>query len=167
MLAIAQERYPEIPLVEADMRTFSVERRFDAIVSVFGGIGYLTEESDLRQAILTMSSHLRPGGVLALEGWVEPDEWWGPTVSADSCQSDEFALARVTKSDADGVRSHFTTRYIVATHEGITSIDEHHIMRLSDPEEFSAAYQQAGLTFERLPNLLRPGRGVYIGMTPT
>ncbi len=167
MLAIAQERHPEIPLVEADMRSFSVDKRFDAIVSVFSGIGYLTEESDLRRAILTMSSHLRPGGVLALEGWVEPDEWWGPTVSADSCQTDEFALARVTRSDADGVRSQFTTRYIVATHEGITSIDEHHDMRLSDPEEFAVAYQQAGLTFERLPSLLRPGRGVYIGMTPT
>jgi SAM-dependent methyltransferase len=167
MLAIARERYPEIPLVVADMRSFSIERRFDAIVSVFSGIGYMTEESDLRQAILTMSAHLGPGGVLALEGWVEPDEWWGPTVSADSCQTDEFALARVTRSDADGVRSRFTTRYIEATHEGITSIDEDHVMRLSDPEEFAAAYQEAGLTFERLPSLLRPGRGVYIGMTPT
>ncbi len=167
MLAIAHERYPEVPLVEADMRSFSVGKRFDAIVSVFSGIGYLTEESDLRQAILTMSSHLRPGGVLAIEGWVEPDEWLGPTVSADSCQTDELALARVTRSDAEGMRSRFTTRYTVATHEGITSVDEHHVMRLSDPEEFAVAYRQAGLTFERLPNLLRPGRGVCIGTAPT
>jgi dTDP-3-amino-3,4,6-trideoxy-alpha-D-glucopyranose N,N-dimethyltransferase len=135
-------------------------------VSVFGRIGYLTEESDLREAMLTMSSHLRPGGVLALEGWVEPGERWGPTASADSCQTDEFALARVTRSDADGMRSRFTTRYIEATHEGITSIDEDHVMRLSDPVEFAAAYQRAGFTFERLAGLLRPGRGVYIGMKP-
>jgi SAM-dependent methyltransferase len=163
MLAIASQRCPDALLVEADMRSFDLGRSFDAIVSIFSGIGYLIEESDLRQAVTAMSSHLRPGGVLALEGWIEPDEWLGASVSTDSCQTDEFALARVTTSDAEGMRSWFTTRYVVATLEGITSVDEHHVLRLSDPEEFATAYQQAGLTFERLPSFLRPGRGLYIG----
>jgi dTDP-3-amino-3,4,6-trideoxy-alpha-D-glucopyranose N,N-dimethyltransferase len=166
MLAVARKRCPDVLLVEADMRSFNLEKQFDAIVSVFSGIGYLIEESDLRKAVMTMSSHLKPGGVLALEGWIEPDEWSGASVSADSCETAELALARVTTSDAQGMRSSFTTRYTVATHEGITSVDEHHVLRLSDPQEFATAYQQAGLTFERLPNFLRPGRGLYIGMAP-
>ena len=164
MLALAHERCPSVQLVEADMRSFNLGMKFDAVVSVFSGIGYLTEQSDLRQAVRTMASHLKPGGVLALEGWVEPEAWLGASVSADSWRTDELAVARVTKSDAEGMRSSFTARYTVATLQGITSIDEHHVLRLSDPEEFATAYQQAGLVFERLPSLLRPGRGGYIGL---
>jgi dTDP-3-amino-3,4,6-trideoxy-alpha-D-glucopyranose N,N-dimethyltransferase len=164
MLAIARERCPKIPLVESDMRSFNLDTRFDAIVSVFSGIGYLTEESDLRRAVMTMASHLRPGGLLLLEGWVEPDEWLGASVSADSFQADDIAVARVTTSDAESLRSSFTTRYTVATLDGISTIDEHHVLRLSDPEEFESAYQEAGLTFERLPSFIRPGRSVYVGV---
>jgi len=164
MLAIARERCPNIPLVESDMRSFNLDTRFDAVVSVFSGIGYLTEESDLRRAVMTMASHLRPGGLLVLEGWVEPDEWLGASVSADSFQAGDIAVARVTTSDAEGVRSSFTTRYTVATLDGISTIDEHHVLRLSDPEEFESAYREAGLTFERLPSFIRPGRGVYVGV---
>jgi SAM-dependent methyltransferase len=164
MVRLAQERCPEVEFVTADMRNFDLGRRFDAIVSLFSGVGYLVEESDLREAVSTMAKHLNPGGVLMLEGWVEVDQWLGSAVSVDSCQTDNAAIARVTRSGAEGMRSSFTCRYTVATNEGIDTIDEHHVMRLADPDEFVSAYGNAGLTFERLPNLLRAGRAVYVGV---
>jgi SAM-dependent methyltransferase len=166
MLRVARERCPEVSFVTADMRNFDLGRRFDAVVSLFSGIGYLTEEADLREAIVAMSAHLEARGVLIVEGWVEPDQWSGSAISADSCQTEELALARVTRSSAQGMRSEFSTRYVTATNEGFVTIDEHHVMRLSDPVEFGHAYENAGLTFERLPNLLRPGRAVYVGIAP-
>ena len=164
MVALAREKCPDVEFVTADMRTFDLGRRFDAIVSLFSGVGYLVEESDLRDAVNTMAEHLNPGGVLALEGWVEVDQWLGASVSGDSCKFDDIAVARVTRSGADGMRSWFTCRYTVATNEGIDTIDEHHVLRLADPAEFSSAYGNAGLAFERLPNLLRGGRAVYVGV---
>jgi ubiquinone/menaquinone biosynthesis C-methylase UbiE len=166
MLALAQERCPEVPFVRADMRSFNLGRRFDAVVSLFSGIGYLTEEPDLRQAIFTMAAHLNPGGVLMLEGWIEPDQWLGSSVSAGSCQTNEIAVARVAKSSAEGMRSVFSARYTAATNEGFVTVDEHHVMRFSDPIEFANAYDHAGLSFERLPHLLRPGRAAYVGIAP-
>lgn len=47
MLAIALEKYPQVPLVTADMRSFDLGRTFDAIVSIFSGIGFLLEVADL------------------------------------------------------------------------------------------------------------------------
>ena len=145
------------------MRSFNLDTRFDAIVTVFSGIGYLTEESDLRRAVMTMASHLRPGGLLLLEGSGEPDEWLRASVSADSFQP-RIPVAHVTASDEEGLRSSFASRYIVATLDGISTIDERPVLRLSDPEEFESACQEAGLTFERLPSFLRPGRSVYVGV---
>lgn len=99
-----------------------------------------------------------------LEGWVEPDRWMGSTVSVDSVETPGLALTRVTRSTRDGLRTELTSRYVAATSAGLETIDEHHVMRLSDPEEFASAYRQAGLHFERLSDLLRPGRAVYVGI---
>jgi SAM-dependent methyltransferase len=164
MVSLAREKCPGVEFVTADMRACDLVRRFDAIVSLFSGVGYLVEESDLREAVSTMAKHLNPGGVLMLEGWVEVDQWLGSGVSVDSCRTDNAAIARVTRSSAEGMRSSFTCRYTVATNEGIDTIDEHHVMRLADPEEFASAYDEAGLSFERLPNLVRAGRAVYVGV---
>jgi len=164
MLAIARRKYPRVQLVTADMRSFDLGRRFDAVVSIFSGVGYLLEMADLRRAVATMAGHLNPGGVLMLEGWVEPESWRGSEVSVDAVEAPGLALARVTRSTRDGPHTEFTSRYVAATNAGLETIDEHHVMRLSDPDEFAGAYRQAGLRFERLPDLLRPGRAVYVGI---
>jgi SAM-dependent methyltransferase len=164
MVRIARDKCPHVEIVTADMRAFHLDLRFDAVVSLFSGVGYLVEEPELRDAVRTMAKHLTPGGVLMLEGWVEVDQWLGSAVSSDSCTIDDMAVARVTRSSAEGMRSSFTCRYTVATSEGIDTIDEHHVMRLADPDEFASAYEAAGLSFERLPNLLRMGRAVYVGI---
>jgi N-dimethyltransferase len=164
MVSLARQRCPDVEFVTADMRTFDLGRRFDVIVSLFSGVGYLVEESDLREAVSTMAKHLNAGGVLMLEGWVEVGQWRGSAVSVDCCQTDSAAIARVTRSDAEGMRSSFTCRYTVATNEGIDTIDEHHVMRLAEPDEFASAYDDGELRFERLPNLLREGRAVYVGV---
>lgn len=164
MLSLARTRCPDIECVAADMRSFDLGCQFDAIVSLFSGIGYMIEEADLRAAVSTLAGHLNPGGVLMLEGWVEVDHWLGSRVSADCCQTEQAAVARVTRSSAKGMRSSFTCRYIVATSEGIQTIDEHHVLRLAVPQEFASAFGDAGLSYERLPNLLREGRTAYIGV---
>ena len=83
MLSIAAERAPGVVLVEGDFRTFELDGLFDVAVSLFSGIGYLTELEDLRSAIVNMAAHLTPGGVLLIEGWVKPDYWSG-TLSTPS-----------------------------------------------------------------------------------
>lgn len=121
-------------------------------------------EADLGQAVRTMAEHLNPGGVLLIEGWVERDYWRGDaTVSLDTGTDGDLAVARLTRARRSGNVTELFFRYDVASADDIHSIDEHHVLRLSDPAEFQRAYTSAGLTFERLPHMLRPGRAVYAG----
>jgi hypothetical protein len=85
-------------------------------------------------------------------------------VHADCGGTAEMAVARVTRSHLEGAVTKIVMRYVSATADGVTSVDEHHTMRLSEPAEFEAAYQAAGLSFERLPDVLRPGRAAYVGV---
>ena len=153
-----------MPLVTADMRSFDLQRQFDSVVCLFSGIGYLTDEADVVSAVAAMAAHVAPGGVLLVEGWVEPDEWLGSSVHAECGKVDDLAVARVSRSSRDGRLTQTIMRYTAATADDITTVDEHHTMRLSDPIEFESAFRAAGLTCERLPHLLHPGRSVYVGV---
>jgi SAM-dependent methyltransferase len=164
MLEIATGRAPGVVLVEGDFRSFDVGRRFDSCVSLFSGIGYLIEEADLRSAVSNMARHLEPGGVLLVEGWVEPDYWLGSTVSAESGGHGDLAVARAARSRREGVLCEVEMRYVAATNEALETVDERHVLRLSDPDEFAGAFEAADLTFERLPHMLHPGRSVYLGV---
>lgn len=145
------------------MRTFSLGRTFDAVISINSGIGYLTSEAHLAQAVHTMAAHLNPGGVLLVEGWVEPDYWLADAgASLDTATDGDLAVARLTRTRRSGTVTELFVRYDVASKDDTHSIDEHHVLR-SDPTEFERAYTSAGLTFERLPHMLRAGRAVYAG----
>jgi SAM-dependent methyltransferase len=163
MLGVAASRVADTELVEGDFRSFDLGRTFDAITSLFSGIGYLTEVEELHIAILNMAKHLAPGGALLIEGWVEPEYWIGSTVTAESGHSNDLAVARAVRSEREGLICTIEMRYVAATPEHLVSVDEQHIMRLSDPAEFAGAYEAAGLTFERLPHMLHPGRSVFVG----
>jgi SAM-dependent methyltransferase len=163
MLAIAAERCPEAELVEGDFRTFDLGRSFDAVVCLFSGIGYLVEEEDLRAAVRNMARHVSQGGVLAIEGWIEPDHWLGSVVHAESARADGVAVTRAVRSARDGARTDLFMRYVVASSDDIVTIDECHTMRLTVPEEMESAFGAAGLRVERLPHMLHPGRSVYVG----
>jgi SAM-dependent methyltransferase len=164
MLAIAGTRCPGVSLVHGDMRDFELGRRFDAVVCLFSSIGYLTEPDDLAKAVVTMTSHLEGGGVLMIEGWVEPAYWRGTTFNSTSSADRDLAVARVVRSHREGPLCYVCMRYTAASAEGVSTVDEDHVVRLSDPLEFEHAYRTAGLSFERLPHMLHPGRAVYIGI---
>jgi len=69
MLQLARELNPECRFNQADMRCFSLDEKFDAIL-VDDGICYMTSESDLGSVFERCFSHLHPGGVM----FVGPDE---------------------------------------------------------------------------------------------
>lgn len=69
MLEVSRALNPECAHHRGDMRTFRLDRTFDAVF-VHDAIMYMTTEDDLRAALVTAAVHLRPGGLLV----VVPDE---------------------------------------------------------------------------------------------
>lgn len=65
MLELSRTLNPECEHLEGDMRTLRLEREFD-VVFAHDAISYLTDVTDLRAAIRTAATHVRPGGVVIL-----------------------------------------------------------------------------------------------------
>src|SRR5690348_15716541 len=55
MLALARERFPDIPFHQGDMLNFDLGREFDVVTCLFSSIAYVKSAKKLGQAIATMT----------------------------------------------------------------------------------------------------------------
>jgi SAM-dependent methyltransferase len=163
MLAQARRHLPGVALIEGDMRQLAVGRRFDAVVCLFSSIGYMGSTAQLDTAIAAMGRHLKPGGVLVVDGWVRPGEWIEPgRTHVDVAQTDNLKVARVGRSLRDGKHTHLEMHHLIASLDRIDHIVDQHVLTLFNDNEYRAAFVAAGLRVETVPSPMA-GRDRYIG----
>jgi SAM-dependent methyltransferase len=163
MLAVARERLPNVPLHEADMTAFDLDKRFDAVVCMFSSIGYVRTEDRLRSATASMARHLEPGGVLVVEPWLTPEVWLDRHVGAVFVDEPELKIARMNLAQREGNVSIFDFEYLVGTPDRIDRIGgERHELGLFTVEQYLGAFRAAGLEAEHDPEGPM-GRGLFVG----
>lgn len=165
MLSIAAARLPGVRLHCMDMIGFHLDRSFDAIVSLFGAVGYLPNAGRLDQVIRDMARHLVPGGVLAIEPWISPEAWKDGLVSALFVDEPDLKISRMSVSRRDGNVSIMNFHFTIAQRDGIRTFTEPHRLTLFTEAEYRHAFDAAKLAVEHDPTGVN-GRGLYIGTKP-
>jgi SAM-dependent methyltransferase len=166
MLAEARNRLPDVPLIEGDMRSLALGRTFDAVTCLFSAIGYMRSSEELVKAVRTMRSHLSPGGVLVVDGWVRSQSWRDPgTMQVLSSSRDGLSAARVAVSRRDGVNTTLELHHLVGTTDGVEHHVEAHHMTLFSDDEYRDAFERAGLTVD-ITASPHPDRDRYVGTIP-
>lgn len=155
MIAEAARRVPGVPVHAGDMRSFRLDRRFDAVVCLFSAIGYMTTVDDLATAVTTMRDHLVEGGVLVVEPWFKPDAWQDGAVFAEGAEEGTLAVARASRLWREGDVSVIEMHYAVAEPDRTWSFTEMHRMGLFTTATqlevlrdvgFEVEYEYPGLT---------------------
>jgi SAM-dependent methyltransferase len=126
MLAQAESRRLALPPAQAarmrfaqgDIRSFEVDGRFDAALSLFHVMTYQTLDEDLAAALAGVARHLRPGGVFLF------DFWYGPGVLADP------PAVRVRRVEDDALR--VTRLAEPALHHERNAVDIHYHLFAED-----------------------------------
>ena len=67
MLAVAEERHPDVDLRVADMRALPELGRFDLVLCLDDAVNYLLDERDLTDALRSIRSVLADGGLLIFD----------------------------------------------------------------------------------------------------
>jgi len=161
LLEVARERLPDVPLHRGDMRTFTLQTRFDVITCLFSSIGYMTTGDDLAAAIRRMADHLNADGVLVVEPWFTPDQWMANTTHAMLVDEPDLKIARVNTSLVEGRVSIVDLHHSIATPEETTHVLEKHRLGLFTVDEMKAAFAAAGLRVRHDDEGIT-GRGLYI-----
>ena len=166
LLSVARERCPTVNFHEADMTGFSLGKTFDVVVSLFSSIGYVKTVANLNKAVRAMADHLAPGGLLLLEPWIYPGNYWVDRLTANFVDKPELKIAWMYKSALHELTSIFDIHYLVASPEGISTFTEKHTMGLWTDAEYRDSFLQAGIT----PTYDQKGffgRGMYYGLKNT
>jgi SAM-dependent methyltransferase len=162
LLEIARGRCPEVTFHQADMVDFHLSHNFDVITCLFSSIGYVKTVENMKRTISNMARHLRPGGVVVVEPWFSPENYWTGTITANFVDEPELKIAWMYTSEVEGRVSVLDINYLVGTPQGIDHFDERHEMGLFTPEEYLEAFRKVGLEVHYDSKGLF-GRGMYLG----
>ncbi len=165
MLARAKEKLSDVPLHQGDMRTFRLNTQFDVIVSLFGTIGYAETLSGLQEAVQNMVRHVRPGGVVLIEPWLEPGQIEDGRTHVVVSEEENEKVVRIGLTRIQGRLSEISFHFVIASAEGIRHFEEQHRLGLFTREEYKHIMQKCGLKVH-FDKVGLSGRGMYVGQLP-
>lgn len=165
MLRIARRRLPGTRLLRADMRTFRLHDSFDVVSCLYSAIGHLKTERDLEATIANFARHLKHGGVVIIEPWIDPLAFRAGFVHLVSHTSPAATVVRMSSSSRRGARSVIQYHYLIGeTNRGIKHFAERDVGLLVSRTRVLAIMRKAGLTSRFLRRGLTPGRGLFVGV---
>jgi SAM-dependent methyltransferase len=168
MLGQARQNAKGVEFVRGDMTRFDLGRKFDVILCLFSGIGYVRTYPRLARTLRNFAEHLQDGGVVIIEPWFTKDQWKDGSVHLlRSSKRDDLKIVRV---DYSGIRGNFSVldeRILVAKKgKGISYYKDLQVMGLFERDRFLRLMKRAGMRARYLRKSLAPGRGLYIGVKP-
>jgi ubiquinone/menaquinone biosynthesis C-methylase UbiE len=166
LLARARKRNRNVVFHRGNMLAFNLHKNFDVITCLFSAIGYMRNIRELRWAMRSMASHLKPGGVLIVEPWLTPDQIIPGHVGGVFVNQPKFKLARMNIVDVKGRLSIIVFHYLLGRPQGVEYFTELDEFGLFTHNEYLAAFRAAGLNVKYYRKGLI-GRGLYIGVRPT
>ncbi len=138
--------------LRGDIQTIILDRRFDAVLSMFAVVGYQITDVAIRSTLANVRRHLEPGGVFIF------DVWYGPAVMAVgpservkvvSIEGGEIERRAVGTLELD---SHVcSVRYeLTRRRPGVqdATVSETHRMRYFFQDELAGLLAEAGLTLQ-------------------
>lgn len=163
---LAAARCPAGRFWVGDMTAFRVAEPYDAVVCLFGAIGYTLTADRLRAAARCLADAVRPGGIVVLEPWFEPGAMQDGRVTARAAEGDAVAVCRMSRTVIRAEVSRLEFEYLIGRAGGITRLSEVHELGLFTRPTVTAALAAAGLEVSFDSEGLM-GRGLYLGFKPS
>jgi ubiquinone/menaquinone biosynthesis C-methylase UbiE len=163
MLQVARTRCREVGFAQADMTDFDLNRTFDVVTCLFSSIGLVKTVENLDRALASMFRHLNPGGIIVVEPWFSPDNYWVDKLVANYFDESTMKIAWMYKSERQDLLSVMNIHYLVATPGGVEHFTERHEIGLFTHDQYLDAFRKTGLVVEYDSTGLF-GRGMYIGI---
>ena len=145
MVEQSHSRCPHIHVYENDMRSFEIDRSYDVVICLFSAIGHVETAEAMRRSIERMAAHLRSPGLLIVEPWFTPENFWDGHLAANFQTESETKLAWMYRQYREGVTAVLDIHYLVGGEGQPEYIRERQDLGLFSPEEMRDAFVAVGL----------------------
>jgi len=143
---------------QADLQSFEIDQQFDAVISMFAVIGYVTRTPDLQRLFTNIRKCLRPGGVFVF------DCWHGNAVLSEKPQSriktfniDDHQYYRLSETSLDILTNTASVKFtILDASSGLKTVETHEMRYFFIPE-LRYMLHQAGFVSIHFEPFLKPG----------
>ena len=149
---IASADYPSLmpELLQGDARTVRLNKKFDAVFSLFHVMSYQNTEEDVLAVMETARAHLKPGGLFLFDFWYGPGVLTAPPTERVKLMEDSAAkVARratpVHRVNDNVVEVHYDVLFTDKKTGRESALNECHPMRYWFLPELRYLSKQAGL----------------------
>lgn len=163
LLEIAKKNCPGVTFHTGDMRAFELNKSFDVVACLFSSIGYVKTETGLNDSLQSMTRHLNNNGLLLLEPWIWPEDYWLGKITANFVDRPELKISWMYISERYDDISVFDIKYMVGTPTSIEQFSEKHEMGLWTDKQYRTAMEKAGLRDIQYIKNETFRRGLYYG----
>jgi SAM-dependent methyltransferase len=137
---VAEAKKRGLPCQTADISRFKLKQKYDAVISLFHVIGYLTNNKDLTATFQNAYKHLNKDGVFLFDLWYSPAVYEQKAVTRlKKIQNKEVAVTRIAEPHIDINNNIVDVRYTIFIKDiptgKISEFEESHPVRhFSAPE---------------------------------
>jgi predicted TPR repeat methyltransferase len=164
MVAVARHKLPDVRIVHADMRTFSLDDRFDVVCSMYGVVGYLGNLDELHAAVTRMAAHTGSGGLVLFEPWIFQENWTGGIDVDDLTVRDGQRLARMGNWVTEGRSASIELHYLHGDGDSVRHFFDRQQLSLFTRDEYLSVAKDVLADVEFLPDS-PSGRGMFVGFS--
>jgi SAM-dependent methyltransferase len=165
MLEQARKLNPDCAFVHGDMRTFRLERAFDAVL-MDDAIAHMNCRSDFEAAFRNAYAHLRPGGVLVATPDVTRDTFRQNRTTITSTARDGWDVTFIENVyDPDPADEQYETTivYLIRDHGRLRIETDHWRMGIFSADAWRQSLREKG--FEVHEGRYKPGEDEYTVFT--
>jgi SAM-dependent methyltransferase len=161
MLAQAQALNPDCTFVHGDMRTFRLDRAFDAVL-MDDAISHMNCRADFATAFRTAYAHLNPGGVLIATPDVTTETFQQNKTTTTAAKRDGLDIVFVENVyDPDPTDEQYDTTilYLIREHGRLRIETEHWTMGIFSLDTWRQVLRETG--FDAHEGRYNPGEDEY------
>lgn len=148
MLKIASEKCA-CKFIKGDIRSVSINDKFDACIAMFAVMGYITKNSDIIKALNNIRRYLKPTGVFVFDAWnglavmrLLPEQ------RIKELENDEIKIVRVAVPNLKAFDHICEVNYKLLirnkAESTVNEINEKHVVRFYFPQEIKYYLEDAG-----------------------
>lgn len=94
MLGLAKKKFPDLRFHAGNLIDFQLDAEFDAMVCLYGSIGFVRTVENLQACMRRIAAHLRPGGVVLITPWSTVEDFQDAIV-VDAADRPDWKIARM------------------------------------------------------------------------